>query len=311
MNALRDKYVNPFTDFGFKRLFGSEAYKELLIDFLNTMLPEQHKISELTYRQSERIGNSIIDRKAIFDLYCTSASGEHFIVEIQKAKQKYFKDRSVFYASFPIQDQALVGEWNFRLSAVYMVGILDFSFDEEADDRNKYFHQVKLKETTTNKIFYDKLTFIYLELPKFTKAESELESHFDKWLYAFKHLPSLLERPVKLQERIFTRLFEAAAIAQFTREERQEYEDSLKVYRDLKNSIDTAIEEGREEGWAQGLEQGLEQGLAEGVAKGRAQVALDIARNLVATGMDIEQVSQVTGISVSQIGSPIGTDAGD
>lgn len=103
---LQDKYINPFTDFGFKKLFGSEPNKDLLIDFLNQVLPVRHKIKDLTYARTEQLGNSEADRKAIFDLYCVGENGERFIVEMQKAKQNFFKDRSVYYASFPIQEQA-------------------------------------------------------------------------------------------------------------------------------------------------------------------------------------------------------------
>ena len=106
MRYLQEKYVNPLTDFGFKRLFGTEPNKILLIDFLNQLLPAKHQIQELNYARNEQLGPSDLDRKAIFDLYCIGASGERFIVEIQKAKQNYFKDRSVYYASFPIQEQA-------------------------------------------------------------------------------------------------------------------------------------------------------------------------------------------------------------
>ena len=317
MNTPSSKYINPFTDFGFKRLFGSESYKELLIDFLNTILPPHHQIKDLTYRQSEQLGNTMVDRKAIFDLYCQSSSGEHFIVEMQKAKQKYFKDRSVFYASFPIQAQAATGEWDFRLSAVYLVGLLDFVFDDEVADAEKYFHEVKLTEIKTHRVFYEKLSLIYLELPKFRKTEQQLESHFEKWLFAFKHLPSLHDRPAKLQERIFTKLFEAANIAKFTPAERTEYEDSLKVYRDLKNSLDTALEEGRSEGRAEGLAEGLEKGRAEGLEKGlaeglekghaegvvvgAAERARKIAESLLATGMAPETVAQCTGLSPDEV----------
>lgn len=321
MNLPTTRYINPFTDFGFKRLFGSESYKELLIDFLNTLLPPRHQIQDLSYRQNERLGKTEVDRKAIFDLYCQSSSGEHFIVELQKAKQKYFRDRSVFYASFPIQEQALTGEWNFQLSAVYMVGILDFVFDEDRDDTEKYFHQVKLTEIATHKIFYDKLTLLYLELPKFKKSEDEVTSHFEKWLYAFKHLASLQDRPAKLQERIFTRLFEAASIAKFTPAERTEYEDSLKVYRDLKNSLDTAIEEGREQGreegraegraegwatgWATGEAEGRASGRAEGKAEGKAEGQLEsarqIAKNLLNSGMSLEAVAQMVSLPLSEL----------
>ncbi|MBI3259490.1 MAG: Rpn family recombination-promoting nuclease/putative transposase, partial [Ignavibacteriae bacterium] len=158
-----DKYINPFTDFGFKKLFGTEANKDLLIDFLNELIKEQGKITDLTYLKNEHIGRSEFDRRAIFDIYCENERGEKFIVEMQKAKQNYFKDRSLYYATFPIRDQAMSGSWTFELKAIYTVGILDFIFDEDAHDNDYYHYEVKLMETTKKEVFYDKLTFIYLE----------------------------------------------------------------------------------------------------------------------------------------------------
>ncbi|HMV48793.1 MAG TPA: Rpn family recombination-promoting nuclease/putative transposase, partial [Blastocatellia bacterium] len=163
--TLQDKYLNPFTDFGFKKLFGSEPNKDLLIDFLNQLLPSHHRIQDLTFARNEQVGRSEFDRRAIFDVFCISRSGERFIVEMQRAKQDYFRDRSVYYASFPIQEQALRGEWNFKLAPVYLVGILDFVFAEDKDDP-QVCHRVQLKDQL-NRVFYDKLTFIYLEMPKF------------------------------------------------------------------------------------------------------------------------------------------------
>ena len=135
MSALKDKYINPLTDFGFKKLFGTEVNKNLLIDFLNQVLPKRHQIADLSYSQNEHLGDNIEDRKAIFDLYCTGTNGEKFIVELQKAKQNYFKDRSIYYSSFPIQEQAEKGDWNFKLEPVYTIGILDFIFSEHKKRR--------------------------------------------------------------------------------------------------------------------------------------------------------------------------------
>lgn len=257
--ALIEKYINPFTDFGFKKLFGTELNKDLLIDFLNeVVLPKQRTIQDLSYRKNEHIGNTELDRKAIFDLYCIGADGERFIVEMQKAKQNYFKDRSVFYATFPIQEQAQRGDWDYKLSEVYTVGVLDFAFSDEeikeeksTKDKKEVRHEVKLKNQYCQ-VFYDKLTFIYLEMPHFTKTEDELETPYDKWLYVLKYLPTLSERPIKLQERIFQRLFEAAEIAKFSPEEKEQYEESLKSYRDLKNVIDTAFDDGESKGKIEG-----------------------------------------------------------
>ena len=164
---LTDKYVGLLTDFGFKRVFGTEVNKRLLIDFLNTLLPENHQIKDVTFRNNEKLGITTVDRRAIFDIYCQSEKGDRFIVEIQKAKQIFFKHRSVFYSTFPIQEQALKGEWNFELTPVYAVGILDFIFAEHKNSATM-IHTVELKDQDCN-VFYDKLKFIYIELPKFKK----------------------------------------------------------------------------------------------------------------------------------------------
>lgn len=272
---MQDIYLNPFTDFGFKKLFGEEPHKDLLISFLNTLLPAKHQIQDLQYSKNEQQGMTMLDRKAIFDLNCTSLTGERFIVELQKAKQNYFKDRSVYYSTFPIQEQAQRGEWDYRLSAVYTVGILDFIFEEDRESRD-IVHFVQLKNQK-NTVFYDKLTFIYLTLPNFNKSLQELESEQDKWFYILRHLQELHEIPSALHEAVFLKLFDAAQIACFSPAERQAYEDSLKYYRDLKNVTDTARGEGREKGREEGREAGREEGLEEGIEIG-IEKGIDIGR---------------------------------
>ena len=251
---LQDKYISLLTDFGFKRVFGTEPNKDLLIDFLNTLLPAHHQIQDLSFKNNESLGNTPIDRKAIFDIYCEAKSGERFIVEIQKAKQNFFKDRSVYYATFPVQEQALKGEWNFKLSPVYTVGILDFVFDDHKHE-DTIIHVVELKNQHCE-VFYDKLKFIYIELPKFTKSINELESHQDKWLYLLKHLPDLTDRPEFYQDGVFGQLFEVAEIANFSRIEQDGYQNSLKYYRDMNNVVNTSREEGIEIGREAGIEIG-------------------------------------------------------
>jgi predicted transposase/invertase (TIGR01784 family) len=169
---------------------------------------------------------------------------------MQKAKHNYFKDRSIYYASFPIQDQAEKGDWNYKLDPVYTIGILDFVFDEDKND-DTLLHIVELKDQNC-RVFYEKLKFIYLELPKFKKTIDQLSDHFDKWLFLLKHLPELEEPPLPLQENVFMQLFEVARITNFSPSEREAYENSLKYYRDMNGVIETA----REEGKAQGVQEG-------------------------------------------------------
>lgn len=312
---MRAKYINPFTDFGFKKLFGEEVSKDLLIDFLNGLLPEHHKIKDLQYNRTEQFGNIKYDRKAVFDIYCTSQNGDKFIVELQKAKQNFFKDRSVFYATFPIREQADKGEWNFELSAVYCIGILDFVFEEDKNSKD-YIHTVKLKNQN-NKIFYDKLTFIYIEMPNFNKKEEELDNRFDKWLYFFKNLENFDHVPQRLKDRIFQKAFEIAEIARFVPAQMDAYEESLKVYRDLKNVIDYAIQEataiateeahkkgmqkGLEQGIQKGMEQGLEKGREEGIQKGKNDAIIAIGKNMKLMNMPISDIVKVTGLTIEEI----------
>ncbi len=289
---MPDKYIDLLTDFGFKKIFGEEANKELLIDFLNSLLEkEKGKITEITYLKTEKLGMSQLDRKAIYDIYCESQTGEKFIVELQKAEQGFFKERSIYYATFPIQEQAIKGDWDFRINSVYTIAIMDFIMEKE---NKNYIHRVKLINEETKEIFSDKLNFIYLEIPKFNKTEAELESHFDKWIYIIKNLAKLENISEKLQERIFKEVFELSEIAKYDRPNRQIYEDSLKAKRDWKNSLDTSFDKGKQKG----LEEGIQKGKTEGLKEGK----LKIAKNMHSLKLDLEVIMQVTGLSQQEIG---------
>ena len=243
MKRIEERYISLLTDFGFKRIFGTKPNKDLLINFLNSLFDGFQVIKDVKYLNSEHVGDVFAERKAIFDVYCENERGEKFIVEMQNAYQKYFKDRSLFYSTFPIREQAPKGaEWNFKLEHVYTVALLNFDLEEEAFDKNDINHDVGLLDKKTLKVFNDKLSFKYVEIAKFNKTEEELDTLYDKWLYVLKNLSRLDERPAALKEKVFTKLFEEAEIAKFTPTELKEYEDSLKAYRDVKNSIDTALE---------------------------------------------------------------------
>ena len=298
---MLEKYINPFTDFGFKKIFGEEANKDLLMDFLNELVPDRGQITDLTFLKNEHLGVSPVDRKAVFDLYCQTDTGERFIVEIQKARQKYFKDRSIYYATFPIQEQAQTGDWDFRQTGVYTVAVMDFIFDEAPADKDKLRHDIQLMDIETHRIFFPKLRFIYLEMPKFNKSADELETRYDKWLYVLKNLSRLERVPERLQERIFTKLFQVAELAQFNETDRWAYQDSLKHYRDLKNVTDTATEEGYLEGKAEGKAEGLTEGKAEGLAEGEARAKHETALTAIRKGLDNTLISTLTGLSEAVI----------
>ena len=270
MIQVEERYISLLTDFGFKRIFGTAINKDLLICFLNSLFDGKQVVKDVSYLNPEHVGDVYTDRKAIFDVYCEGENGEKFIVEMQNAYQTYFKDRSLFYSTFPIREQA---------------ALLNFDMNEEAFEKEKIRHSVQLCDTATHKVFYDKLEFIYVEIAKFNKSLEELETLYDKWLYALKNLYKLTQRPKELCDKVFDRLFEEAEIAKFTPQELREYEASKIAYRDIKNSVDTAKREG----------------IAEGMEKGMEKKSHEIAKKMLTKGMDEATVMEITGLAAELI----------
>lgn len=286
MEQKEERYISLLTDFGFKRIFGTAMNKELLICFLNSLFEGKQVVKDVMYLNSENVGDVYTDRKAIFDVYCEGEKGEKFIVEMQNAYQTYFKDRSLFYSTFPIREQAPKGkDWDFKLNHVYTIALLNFDMNEDSFIKDEILHNVKLCDTATHKVFYDKLEYIYVEIAKFDKSLDELETLYDKWLFALKNLYKLSERPKALRDKVFDRLFEEAEIAKFTKQELREYEASKLAYRDIKNSIDTA----KREGLAEGLEKGFEKG------------KLAMVKAMLANNISVEQIVQISGLPKEKI----------
>ena len=290
----REKFINPYTDFGFKKLFGTEMNKDLLISFLNALFNNsEREIEDVQYLNGENLGDGYGDRRSVFDVYCMTKNGSRFIVEMQKAEQTYFKDRSVYYATTPIRQQAPKGKWDYHLEDVYTVGILNFEFPNDEYPADSYRHEVKLKDVEDNHVFYDKLTFVYLEMPKFNKTEDELETMFDKWMFVLRNLSRLLERPKALQDRIFQKLFEQAEIAKYSDAERRLYEASQKEYWDYTSTLETAQQKG--------LELGIQKGIQHGIQKGVQQEKIDTIHRLQSMGLSVEQIAQGADMKVDEV----------
>ena len=278
MRHTEERYISLLTDFGFKRIFGTKPNKDLLIDFLNSLFNGEQVVKDVTFLNSEHVGDVHTDRKAIFDVYCENEHGEKFIVEMQNAYQTYFKDRSLYYATFPIREQAQKGEgWNYKLKHVYVVALLNYDMSDPAFSDDTINHDIGLLDKQTHRVFNDKLTFKYVEISKFNKRIEELKTNYDKWLFVLQNLSRLDRQPEYLQTAVFNRLFAEAEIAKFTRAELREYEDSLKAYRDIKNSLDSAKQEGKKD------------------------KAIEIAKNLFEMGMSIDNIMKATGLSQEEI----------
>jgi predicted transposase/invertase (TIGR01784 family) len=279
--TIKEKYIDPFTDFGFKHIFGTEKNKKFLISFLNNLLDLKYQIVDLEYRSLEKLGLKISDRKAIFDVYCTDTEDNKFIVELQRSQQQYFKDRSVYYTTFPIQEQAKKGIWNYELTKVYFVGILEFAFDDNQLD-DKYLTKAKIIDCDSKEVFYDKLTYYYLQMPKFRKTERELSTQLDKWLYYLNNLNDLTQIPKTLEkESIFKEAFDVAEFLALDSDKQFAYQQDLKARWDNKACLDFAENKGKMEG--------------------KKERNIEIAKLSLSQGLDINTISIITGLTIEEI----------
>ena len=327
------KYIDLMVDWSFKKIFGTEVNKDILIEFLKVIFP-QYAISDITYVPTEQLGIMEDDRKAIFDVLCRTVDGKTFLVEMQRGYQKHFFERALFYTSFPIMKQgkkALAEEargnrpWDFSLDGVFFLGILNFKYEDDEMTEHRY----RLMEATSKKLMTDKLEFVFVEVEKFDKGEDELETDLDKWLYLLKNMSNLLKRPESLRNRIFTKLFDVAELAQLDDNDRIKYIKAMNTERDTYNQIEYAretgreegreeghkvgkeegLKEGREEGHKEGKEEGLKEGRKEGkeegIKEGREEGSKDerskIAINLIRLGASCEIIAQATGLSKEEI----------
>lgn len=227
------KYIDPYTDFGLTKLFGSKNNKDLLIDFLNELINDRGKITSLCYRKPRQAGALPAPAGAVVDAYCQTDSGEKFIVEMQKFNDNCFEYRSDFYLAYPIYHRAKTSTSTATGTATYLVGLLNFTFVGTQLNDCDYHHEIKWMNTLTQTVFNPKFASIYLEMPKYGKKPYDLDTRLDKWFYVLKHLSTLQQPPDCLQEPVFKKLFKIAEIDHLSAKERDAYESSLKACRTL------------------------------------------------------------------------------
>ena len=281
------KFINPFTDIGFKRIFGQEISKPVLIAFLNALLDGERRIVDLQYLDKEQPGESIDDRSLIYDVYCRLENGDHIIVEMQNKGQAFFKNRSVYYISRSISRQGDPGpEWQYDVKAVYIIALLNFRRD---DISREFRTDVALMDMKHKTLFSDKMRLVYLQLPYFTKELEECETLFEKLIYVLKHMDVLQRMPWLAQDAVFQKLASIADVTSLSKKERTAYDENLRKYRDTLAVLEGQFQEGEAKGRAEGR--------AEGEAKGR----MAIAKNLVAMGMPVSDIVRATGLSEEEI----------
>lgn len=282
------KFINPFTDVGFKLIFGQEVSKPLLLEFLNCLLEGERHITDLQFLDKEQLSETKTDRGLIYDVYCLTDTGERIIVEMQNRSQSNFKDRALLYLSKAIVAQSKKGEEGntYAIKAVYGVFFMNF---RERHFAQKFRTDVALMDTQTNELFSNKIRMIFLQLPEFTKEAEECENYFDRWIYVLKNMNILNRMPWAAQYAAFQRLSQICETAALTPAQRDRYEESMKVYLD-----NIAIAE-------RAAEDGMEKGIEKGLQQGQKETNLANARKMKELGLSSDVISQVTGLSNAEI----------
>ena len=305
-------FADPTVDFTFKRIFGTEKYKAATIGLLNSLITD-HTIVDVKFLSSELIGETGDSRKAYIDVLCEDDRGEKFVVEMQKARQEHFRERALFYASKLISMMPPQGRaWNYSLTPSYVIAFLNFEMkqlgpDGDIPDDCYLLHYVTRDLTGGGKM-PGSTEFFFLGTKDFIKLDRLPEDYPEKWLYLLGKTKFLKEIPAGYGDNdVFGTYFEACKRAGFNKEEEQSYITDMMNEWDIANAKREACERARAEGEAKGREEGKAEGLAEGEAKGRiegmTEGKAEVAKNLLAFGIDIATIVKCTGLDTETINS--------
>ena len=300
------KYIDPMTDYGFKKIFKNEQHKRLILELLQNVFDPG--ITDVEFVDSEHLGETQDDRRTYFDVQCRTTDGRRFIVEVQLRDQRFFPERAVYYSTFLVAEQAAKGIWDYDFQPVHFLGLMNFDMRgiDPAASKDAFIHRYSLRDDDTHELLTDRLSYVFMEVARFKKTWHECRTFEEKFLFYMKNLPTFAESPERLEEGgYFEELVHAAEYAALSRDEKRNYLNSVKMKGDYQNTIDFAREQGLEEGFNQGHEAGVaegrEKGREEGVAEGMRKKALETAMALKAAGVDIAIISSATGLSEKEI----------
>ena len=305
-------FINPFTDFGFKRIFGQENHKKILIGFLNALFEDDFVVKDLEYRDKEQTGETKHDRSVLYDIYCTLDDGSSVIVEMQNKKEMNFDARALYYASRSIVAQGEKGdEWQYNCVPVIGVYFLNYLQDGLGRAFRSDFAITRTREvfahtanisgipsappaTNPDKTpFEGRLRMVFLQMPEFTKTEAECTTDLDKWAYIMNHMEKLNNIPWAAQDELYAELSKVSQVAALSPKERAAYDENLRQYRDNLAALAASYEDGIKEGEKIGREQGEK--------IGREQRNLEIASKLIDLQFEDGIIVQSTGLSLNEI----------
>ena len=289
--AMESRYINPLTDYGFKKIFSD---KEVMTAFLTDLLEPESPIADIIFLDKDMNADTEYERGIIYDLRCKTEDGGEFIVEMQNKSQLHFSDRILYYLSRSFSNQERKGdsEWDYELKPVYGIFFLNFHLRDFIPNAVR---TVQLKVKETGELFTDKMRAYTLELAGYrTKSEDDCKTKIDYWLYNLVNMETMNRNiPFQSQQPIFGKVGGIAELVHMTAEERSRYNISLDSYRTNLSAMKNERAEGRKEGEAIGMQKGR--------AEGHTEAILSTAKKMKGMGLELDIISHATGLSIEEI----------
>ena len=277
-----NKYIDPMVDYGFKKIFKESGKKQLIIRPLNAIFGLE--ITDIEIRDSEQLGLTDRERKATFDMHCTTGDDKKFIIEVQLADQPFFMERAIYYTSLSIAKDAERGKWNYAIDPVFFLGLLNFDIrhlEPERADPRQFIHKFMLREGQTSELMSERLRYAFLEVSRFDKPKEACNTFEERFLYLMKNLPTFAEEPELWDDPYFNEMMEEAEYAKMTMEQRYQYAMSMKQKWDYANQLAFAEQTGK--------------------AEGRMENGIESARRMLEDHLPIETIAKYSGLSIDQV----------
>ena len=284
------RFADPTVDFAFKRIFGTEKYKDATINLLNGLIPEL-RISDISFINTELIGESQDSKKSVIDIRAKDDDGKEFIIEMQKASQKHFRERSLFYASKVVSLLGQVGSSEYEIPPVYFVSFLNFSMKElgvGTDDGRYMLHYSTCDQQSGEKLPCGPEYYFYC-LADYKKKKGPLTVQ-EKWIYLLQNSKTFREVPEEYgSDKTFGTYFEASNRASFTKAEEDQYTRDMMTQRDIENSKREACE------------RAMADGIKKGKAEGAAEKSREMAKKMKDANIGLDVISECSGLSIEEI----------
>ena len=279
---LQQKYVDILSNGGFKAVFGDRNNKRVIMDILNTLLPEHRQLEDIELVQTEYRGHTEDSKEYRYYFMCRDINGVSFIVEAQKYHDDNWFKRCVSYTSRIYDMQNQIGQ-DYVAKPVYLIGLMGVEIEHPERElwKDKYVSEYTFREKETQELLDETIFIIFAEVARFNKQMDECGTDLEKMLYLLKNSGEILQPSGWMASEKYTRIMTACEIGKFNKMKRLQYIRDMMAEKGRISEMNTAIRRGRDEGRKEGL--------------------LLAARNMKDQGLPVDMIAKATGLSEGEI----------